>query len=115
MLSVYTTLLTLQPRHNLGDFFALLDSSPRLKTARKLLEIYARSQNREMLRDFYYADDRRVESAILALEEAAGMTVGVAEHPLILTNCSQPLGYIGEDHICQISPEVLQRGPRSRI
>jgi len=27
-----------------------------------------------MLRDFYYSDDRRVESATLLLEEAAGMT-----------------------------------------
>jgi hypothetical protein len=26
-----------------------------------------------MLRDFYYSDDRRVESATLLLEEAAGM------------------------------------------
>lgn len=35
-----------------------------------------------MLRDFYYSDDRRLDSAILALEEAAGMTVsyGVLIH-----------------------------------
>lgn len=43
--------------------------------ATKLLEVYAREQNREMLRDFYYSDDRRVESAILSLDEAAHMLV----------------------------------------
>ena len=46
--------------------------------ASKLLQVYAREQNREMLRDFYYSDDRRVESAVLALEEASQMTVCTA-------------------------------------
>ena len=30
-----------------------------------------------MLRDFYYSDDRRVDSAVLVLEEARGMVVSV--------------------------------------
>ncbi|KAJ7021202.1 hypothetical protein C8F04DRAFT_1213879 [Mycena alexandri] len=30
-------------------------------------------QNREMLRDFFYSDDRRVESTVLSLDEAAGI------------------------------------------
>jgi vacuolar protein sorting-associated protein 16 len=45
--------------------------------ASKLLQVYAREQNREMLRDFYYSDDRRVESAVLSLEEAAKMSVSI--------------------------------------
>ena len=45
--------------------------------AAKLLQVYAREQNREMLRDFYYSDDRRVDSAVLVLEEARGMVVSV--------------------------------------
>jgi hypothetical protein len=45
--------------------------------ANKLLQVYAREQNREMLRDFYYSDDRRVESAVLCLEEAAKMSVSI--------------------------------------
>lgn len=59
----------------LGDFFRLLeDGGERLTLATRLLQVYAREQNREMLRDFYYSDDRRVESATLLLEEAAVMT-----------------------------------------
>jgi hypothetical protein len=51
------------------------DGGDQLAPASKLLQVYAREQNREMLRDFYYSDDRRVESATLALDEAAQMTV----------------------------------------
>lgn len=46
-----------------------------LRPAKNLLEKYARSEDREMLRDFYFADDRRVESARLALEESQTMAV----------------------------------------
>ena len=58
----------------LGDFFRLLeDGGDRLAPATRLLQVYAREQNRDMLRDFYYSDDRRVESAILSLEESASV------------------------------------------
>jgi hypothetical protein len=73
---VYFVLLHLQKRLALGSFFRLVEEGgPRLSLASKLLEVYAREQNRDMLRDFYYSDDRRLESAVLALEEAAGITV----------------------------------------
>jgi len=72
---VYHVLLHLHKRLPLGNFFRLLeDGGERLAPATRLLQVYAREQNREMLRDFYYSDDRRVESAALLLEEAAGMT-----------------------------------------
>jgi len=71
---VYQVLLHLHHRLPLGSFFRLIEEGgPRLAPASKLLQVYARAQNREMLRDFYYSDDRRVESAILALEEAQSM------------------------------------------
>lgn len=71
-------LLHLHKRLSLGNFFRLIeDGGPRLALASKLLQVYAREQNREMLRDFYYSDDRRLESAVLALEEAASMTASV--------------------------------------
>jgi vacuolar protein sorting-associated protein 16 len=73
--TVYHVLLHLHKRLPLGNFFRLLeDGGERLAPATRLLQVYAREQNREMLRDFYYSDDRRVESATLLLEEAAGMT-----------------------------------------
>ena len=75
---VYHVLLHLQKSLSLGSFFRLLeDGGPALAPAAKLLQVYAREQNREMLRDFYYSDDRRVDSAVLVLEEARGMVVSV--------------------------------------
>jgi vacuolar protein sorting-associated protein 16 len=75
-LLVYHVLLYLHKRLPLGSFFRLIeDGGERLAPASRLLQVYAREQNREMLKDFYYSDDRRVESAVLSLEEAARMTV----------------------------------------
>ncbi|KJA15614.1 hypothetical protein HYPSUDRAFT_1068261 [Hypholoma sublateritium FD-334 SS-4] len=72
---VYHVLLHLHKRLPLGSFFRLIeDGGKTLAPASKLLEVYAREQNREMLRDFYYSDDRRVESAVLSLDEASRMT-----------------------------------------
>ncbi|CCL98206.1 uncharacterized protein FIBRA_00200 [Fibroporia radiculosa] len=71
---VYHVLLHLQRRLPLGSFFRLLEEGGnKLAPASKLLQVYAREQNREMLRDFYYSDDRRVESAVLCLDEAFTM------------------------------------------
>ena len=70
--TVYHVLLHLQKRLSLGSFFRLIEEGgPRLALASRLLQVYAREQNRDMLRDFYYSDDRRVESAVLCLEDAA--------------------------------------------
>lgn len=74
--TVYHVLLHLKRRLNLGDFFALIESGgPALASAASLLQVYAREQNRDLLKDFYFQDDRRTESACLALEEAGGMSV----------------------------------------
>ncbi|PCH35379.1 vacuolar protein sorting-associated protein 16 [Wolfiporia cocos MD-104 SS10] len=71
---VYHVLLHLQRRLPLGSFFRLIEEGgSRLALASRLLQVYAREQNRDMLRDFYYSDDRRVESAVLCLDEAASM------------------------------------------
>jgi|SRR6267142_175506 len=72
--SVYHVLLQLYNRLPLGGFFRLIeDGGSSLAPASRLLQVYAREQNSEMLRDFYYSDDRRVESAVLCLEEARRM------------------------------------------
>lgn len=76
MYAVYHVLLHLQKRLSLGSFFRLIEEGgPRLALASRLLQVYAREQNRDMLRDFYYSDDRRVESAVLCLEDAASSSV----------------------------------------
>ncbi|KAJ3830258.1 Vps16, C-terminal region-domain-containing protein [Lentinula raphanica] len=71
---VYQVLLHLHKHLTLGSFFRLIeDGGEQLAPASRLLQVYAREQDRDMLRDFYYSDDRRVESAVLALEEASRM------------------------------------------
>lgn len=77
----------------LGDFFRLIEAGgPKLANASKLLEVYAREQNRDMLRDFYYSDDRRVESAVLSLDEVERMTV--VTFPFHLIILSEHHGYV---------------------
>ncbi|KAJ7211224.1 vacuolar assembling/sorting protein VPS16 [Mycena pura] len=77
---VYLVLLHLHKRLSLGAFFRLIeDGGSQLAPASKLLQVYAREQNREMLRDFFYSEDRRVESAVLSLDEAASMADPVAK------------------------------------
>ena len=79
MCLVYHVLLQLYNRLPLGAFFRLIeDGGSNLAPASRLLQVYAREQNPEMLRDFYYSDDRRVESAVLSLEESRRMQVTLA-------------------------------------
>lgn len=63
-----------------------------------------------MLRDFYYSDDRRLESAVLALEEAALMTesLGLCKLQLMDTSNS-PLGFASQDRISQSRAKVFFR------
>ncbi|KAL0240233.1 hypothetical protein I308_106782 [Cryptococcus tetragattii IND107] len=69
---VYQVLLHLRSSLTPGDFFHILDDSisPNLKPAVNLLQVYARQADRQLLRNFYYQDDRRTESACLEMEEA---------------------------------------------
>ena len=67
-----------------------------------------------MLRDFYYSEDRRVESGLLLLEEASVMTVRtiMMSRYMVLMPSS---GFDGEDLVGQSGPEVLLRGYSARI
>jgi hypothetical protein len=97
---VYHVLLQLKSRLSRGDFFRIIQapiadasapgpasesstseaasharstaSSSYVYLACNLLEAYAREEDIELLKDFYYQDDRRTESALLVLEEARG-------------------------------------------
>lgn len=113
--SVYHVLLHLHKRLPLGSFFRLIeDGGESLVPASRLLQVYAREQNREMLRDFYYSDDRRVESAVLALEEASQMTVRVflvEPRPRVVT--ARGVGSSSDDHVCQGRGKVFFRGQGS--
>lgn len=75
--TVYQVLLHLRSTLSPGDFFHVLDDSisPNLTPAVKLLQVYAREGDRQLLRDFYYQDDRRTENACLEMEEAGSSAV----------------------------------------
>lgn len=84
---VYHVLLHLRSTLSPGDFFHLLDDSvsPNLTPAVNLLQVYAREGDRQLLRDFYYQDDRRTENACLEMEEAASSVVRLSETHLPLS------------------------------
>ena len=72
--TVYTVLTHLRKAHSIGNFFRFVDNKPR---AAALLQVYAKENDVELLRDFYFQDDRRTESAILSLEESLKATVNI--------------------------------------
>lgn len=83
---VYHVLLKLQKQLSRGDFFRVVQSpaielSQQARCGRptttayqqlalRLLELYAYQFDRELLKDLYFTDDRRVELASLALQDA---------------------------------------------
>lgn len=86
--SVYHVLLHLRSRLSPGDLFSLVDDgTPQMAPAARLLQLYARDADRELLRDFYYQDDRRLDNACLELQEA-GETAKVQERLKHLKNAA---------------------------
>ena len=113
MPSVYHVLLQLYNRLPLGAFFRLIeDGGSSLAPASRLLQVYAKEQNPEMLRDFYYSDDRRVESAVLSLEEARRMKASREQQCSIYVLDIQhlPPGPSCEGYIDQSRSKVLLGG-----
>ena len=71
---ILSVLLSLRKQHSLGTFFRFLDNKPE---AVAVLANYGRRYDRELIRDYWYQDDRRTESACFDLEEAARIGVAV--------------------------------------
>lgn len=91
---VFHVLLHLKARLSPGDLFTLVDDgTSKMAPAVKLLQLYARDADRSLLRDFYYQDDRRLDSACLELLEAAE-TDRTEERLLHLKNAAK---YLNED------------------
>ncbi|KAF9445538.1 vacuolar protein sorting-associated protein 16 [Macrolepiota fuliginosa MF-IS2] len=106
---VYYVLLHLHKRLPLGSFFRLIeDGGDNLAPARRLLEVYAREQDREMLRDFYYSDDRRVESAVLSLDEASRATDQTAK----LTSVKTAQKFFSEDKDRNFEAKMMDENAR---
>ncbi|KAI6095558.1 vacuolar assembling sorting protein VPS16 [Pisolithus croceorrhizus] len=106
---VYRVLLHLHKHLSLGDFFRLIeDGGQSLAPASRLLQVYAREQNKEMLRDFYYSDDRRVESAVLALEEASRMT----DQTAVITSVKAAEKFFSEDKDRHFEAKMMDENAR---
>jgi hypothetical protein len=69
---VYAVLLHMKRKHPIAEFFRLLHGKP---LAMNLLESYSRQQDMQLLKDFYYQDDRRTERANVMFVESFEQTV----------------------------------------
>jgi hypothetical protein len=63
---VYVVLLHLKRKLPLADFFKLVSTHP---AASRLLEVYLKARDEDMLKEFYYQDDKRYESATFLFRE----------------------------------------------
>lgn len=63
---VYLVIFHLKRKLPLGEFFRMINNKP---MACNLLEVYCKEQDTELLKDFYYQDDRRIDSANVVLSE----------------------------------------------
>lgn len=69
--AVYSVLLHLIKKMPSGDFFRVLDDGGQdYQLAADLMKSYARLENRDMLKDYFYQYDMRIDSSILYLEES---------------------------------------------
>ncbi|KAI7898789.1 Vps16, C-terminal region-domain-containing protein [Cokeromyces recurvatus] len=64
---VYLVIFHLKRKLPLGEFFRMINNKP---VACNLLEVYCKEQDTELLKDFYYQDDRRIDSANIIVSEA---------------------------------------------
>jgi hypothetical protein len=96
---IYHVLLRLKNQLSRGRANAELASTRQyLALASNLLEVYAKEVDRDLLRDFYYQDDRRTDSAILALEKANAMRdVSETEMPDKIFNLKTAMKFFSED------------------
>jgi hypothetical protein len=66
-----SVLLSLRKQHSLGTFFRFLDGKDE---AIAILTNYGKAYDKELVKDFWFQDDRRTESACFDLEQAAALT-----------------------------------------
>ncbi|KAG7548910.1 hypothetical protein FFLO_03202 [Filobasidium floriforme] len=106
---VFHVLLNLRGRHTPGDFFSLVDDgTPQLAPAVRLLQVYAKENDRDLLRDLYYQDDRRLDSALLELEEGWAKE-DVNER---LVNLNAAVKYLSEDKSRSLEAKLSDEAQR---
>lgn len=77
---VYLVIFQLKRKLPLGEFFRVINNKP---LACSLLEVYCKEQDKELLKDFYYQDDRRIDSANTILSEGFEQHVSI-QHAILL-------------------------------
>lgn len=65
--TVYLVMLHLKRKLPLPEFFRIINNKP---MACNLFEVYCKQQDLKLLADFYYQDDRCVESANITILES---------------------------------------------
>lgn len=85
-----TVLLSLRKQHSLGNFFRLLDGKDE---AIAILLNYGKRYDTELVRDFWFQEDRRMEAACFALDTAA--FVGLRQPSATEVAASEPVPLSG--------------------
>ncbi|KAK9476082.1 Vps16, N-terminal region-domain-containing protein [Lipomyces japonicus] len=67
---IHYVVLVLKNKYPLAQFFRLVNDKP---IASAVVEQLAREESAELLKDFYYQDDRRAESALVTYREALSL------------------------------------------
>ena len=97
---IYTVLSHLHRKLTLSEFFATINSR---RTATALFLRYCREQNPQLLKDFFFQDDRKSESALSIVQEAL-QTESPQERMELFKAASSLLGehkkYAFESKVC---------------
>lgn len=129
---IYYVLFRLQQRMSRGEFFRIVQAplqapEPRVSgdtvgvrppsegtythLAACLLERYAREQDKELLRDFYFLDDRRVDQGLLSVSEAPRDAQHVAERVHALRDAAKHFAedreHVQDARLCEEGATLL--------
>jgi vacuolar protein sorting-associated protein 16 len=75
---VFIVLQQLRKKLPLAQFFRVINDKP---AASLLFESWAKKHDRELLKDFYYQDDRKSASAGILIQESLEQTVRPPQNP----------------------------------
>jgi hypothetical protein len=101
-------LLQLRRAHGPANFFRYIDKRP---DAISLFKVWARKEAVELLRDFNYQDDRRVESACLVLEESFQLSENQAK----VNKIQEAAKFLGDDRERAFEAKVRRYRARPRL
>ena len=84
LILVFIVLQHLRRKVPLAQFFRVLNDKP---VASQLFESWAKKHDRELLKDFYYQDDRKSASAGVLIQESLEQNVLQSKYYLIVDAC----------------------------